>query len=62
MNTTQNTNECGSSVMHYFASQTDGEDEIVRLCLRHAEERGYDEDDYAGSAASSARCDEMKGN
>jgi|SRR5688572_31980722 len=49
---------CDKTVAYYHASQTVGEDELVRLCLSHAEERGYGPDNYAGSAAVGATCDE----
>jgi len=46
--------------MHYVASQTVGDDELVRLCDAHANERGYGVDDYAGGCADSAKCDETQ--
>ena len=49
---------CEDSIMYYHASQTTGDDTIVRLCCRHAEAVGYGVDDYAGSAEPNALCDE----
>ena len=46
------------SVMYYHASQTTGDDTIVRLCRHHAEAVGYGVDQYAGSAEPNALCDE----
>ena len=44
--------------MYYHASQTTGDDTIVRLCHHHAEAVAYGIDDYAGSAEPNALCDE----
>jgi hypothetical protein len=49
---------CDGSVMYYYASQTIGEDTIVRLCRRHAEAVGFGVDHFAGSAEPNALCDE----
>lgn len=49
---------CDDSVMYYHASQTTGDDTIVRLCRHHAKAVGYGVDDYAGSAEPNALCDE----
>ena len=49
---------CDDSIMYYHASQTTGDDTIVRLCRHHAEAVGYGVDDYAGSAEPNALCDE----
>lgn len=50
--------ECSGAPTHYLASQTVGDDTIVRLCDFHAKERGYGVDEYAGSCESNAQCDE----
>lgn len=49
---------CDGSVMYYHASQTAGDDTIVRFCRYHAEALGYGVDQYAGSAEPNALCDE----
>jgi hypothetical protein len=51
-------NNCDGSVLYYHASQTTGDDTIVRLCRHHAEAVGYGVDHYAGSAEPNALCDE----
>jgi len=44
--------------MYYHASQTTGDDTMVRLCGHHATAVGYGGDHYAGSAEPDALCDE----
>ncbi len=50
--------KCDKSIMYYHASQTTGDDTIVRLCGHHAAAVGYGVDHYAGSAEPDALCDE----
>jgi hypothetical protein len=49
---------CDGFIAYYHASQTTGDDTIVRLCRHHAEAVGYGVDHYAGSAEANALCDE----